>query len=416
MTDLLPSFDSHVGTLPAPTTLDNGAVVAGAATQIFMACLDQFGMVVVNIEGDIVSWNVGAERLTGFTAGEVTGLHFSRLYSARCVAAGVPAFDLKQSRCKKMISTAGWRTHKTGTPAWLEWRMHRLLDAHGRLFGYGVVMQEPVSHPGAMRPLREPGPQRAHSDQLRTGALVHANAMMHAEVADRRRIERELLQSQTLLRELVAHQDQIKEDERKRIAREIHDDLGQNLLALRLDVSRLLGRSGSRHPRLSKKIAESLCHIDAIMTTVRAIINNLRPGVLDFGLDAAIEWQVKEFQRRSGIVCDVLFDRQKCEIDDHCATALFRILQESLTNINRHAQATRVNIVLRRDDQRLSLSIADNGIGIRPGCRRKANSFGLVGISERISRLGGELTIDSARGRGTTLAMTIPMAVQFCPI
>ena len=152
------------------------------------------------------------------------------------------------------------------------------------------------------------------------------------------------------------------------------------------------------------------------MTTVRAIINNLRPGVLDFGLDAAIEWQVKEFQCRSGIVCDVLFDRQKCEIDDHCATALFRILQESLTNINRHAQATRVNIVLRRDDQRLSLSIADNGIGIRPGCRRKANSFGLVGISERISRLGGELTIDSARGSGTTLAMTIPMAVQFCPI
>lgn len=419
MTDPLPTFDPHAippATLRAPR---QSAIGAAAASQIFITCLDQVGMMVLDAGGLIVSWNAGAERLTGFTAGDMTGRDFGVLYSGECIAAGVPEFDLKQALCKKMISTAGWRMRKTGPSGWLGWSVYRLLDHRDRLCGYGVLMQESVNQSGlagGRRHAQHDDLTRAQPNQLRTGALMRANAMLQSEVADRRRIERELLQSQTLLRELAGHQDQIKEDERKRIAREIHDDLGQNLLALRLDASMLLARSGASHPRLSEKVAGSLRHLDAIMTAVRAIINNLRPGVLDFGLHAAIEWQVKEFQRRSGIVCEVLFDRQECEIDDYRATALFRILQESLTNINRHAQATRVNIMLRRDDQRLSLSIADNGIGIRPGCRRKVNSFGLVGIAERISRLGGELAIDSACGRGTILRMTIPMVDEFCPI
>jgi signal transduction histidine kinase len=145
------------------------------------------------------------------------------------------------------------------------------------------------------------------------------------------------------------------------------------------------------------------------MKAMRAIINNLRPTVLDLGLNAAMEWQVKEFQRRTGISCNLSMQEEELVIDDTRATALFRILQESLNNVLRHAQATSADIELFQDGVNLYMKVADNGIGIFPNCRRKANSFGLVGIKERISALGGELVIDTARNRGTSVTVSIPM-------
>lgn len=420
MSDRPPNFQlpSRNVRLRRGMTLPHFAVAAASdLSHRFVEELDEFGVVVLDTRGQIIDWNAGAERLLGFCANDIRGRHLSCLYPAQDIAAGRPDFDLKQARCKNKLDCDGWRVRKNGSPIFVHCAVRRLLDRQSHLRGYGLLLAElPRRSAGTMAVAHAEAahlPMSPISNGARTDALVRANALLQSEVADRRRIERELLQSQTLLRELAAHQDQIKEDERKRIAREIHDDLGQNLLALRLDASMLLVRSGRNHPNLSEKIEGSLRQIDEIMTAVRSIINNLRPGVLDFGLHAAVEWQVREFQRRSNIVCDLVFDRREFDIDDHRATALFRILQESLTNIKRHAQATRVSIILQRDDKRLSLSIADNGIGLRPGCRRKANSFGLVGIAERISRLGGELTIDSARGRGTTLRMSIPMVYEF---
>ncbi|MES2534729.1 MAG: sensor histidine kinase [Pseudomonadota bacterium] len=223
------------------------------------------------------------------------------------------------------------------------------------------------------------------------------------ERAERKRAE-------DALRELAARQESIKEDERKRIAREIHDDLGQNLLALRIDVSMLHVRTGA-HPRLNQKVAAALRHIDATMKTVRAIINDLRPAVLELGLHAAIDWQLKEFQRRSGIRCklNVWSENQDLDLDEQRATALFRILQESLVNVSRHAQASHVNVTLCSDESRLLMRVADDGIGMPAGCRRKGSGFGLLGISERISTLGGALTIDSRDGSGTTLTVSIPV-------
>lgn len=228
-------------------------------------------------------------------------------------------------------------------------------------------------------------------------------------INERKQAEEALRQSQEELRQLASYQDRIKEDERKRIAREIHDELGQNLLALRIDISMLHARTGANHPRLNKKVQNVLEHIDATMKAMRAIINNLRPTVLDLGLNAAIEWQVKEFQRRTGIACNLAMQEEELVIDDTRATALFRILQESLNNVLRHAQATRADIELYQDGVNLYMKVSDNGIGIFPNCRRKANSFGLVGIKERISALGGELVIDTARNRGTAVTVSIPM-------
>jgi signal transduction histidine kinase len=235
----------------------------------------------------------------------------------------------------------------------------------------------------------------------RRADLLHIN--------ERKQAEQALRQSQEELRQLASYQERIKEDERKRIAREIHDELGQNLLALRIDIAMLHARTGNTHPRLNRKVHSVLDQIDATMKSMRAIINNLRPTVLDLGLNAAIEWQVKEFQRRTGIACELAIPESELEVDDGRATALFRILQESLNNVFRHARATKTRIEVRRAEDRLLMRVIDNGVGIFPGCRRKANSFGLVGIKERVSTLGGELTITTEKDKGTALVVSIPV-------
>jgi signal transduction histidine kinase len=221
----------------------------------------------------------------------------------------------------------------------------------------------------------------------------------------------ELKQSKTLLRELASHQELIKEEERKRIAREIHDELGQSLMALRIDASMLHARTADTHPKLNEKAAYALNQIDTTIKSVRGIINDLRPPVLDLGLLAAIEWQVEEFQRRSGIVCSIAVRDEEFDknLEEKSATTLFRILQESLTNILRHAKATQVSIDLNRDSSWIYMKVSDNGVGISGTNRKKANAFGLAGMKERVSMLGGELKIDSAEGKGTMLAISIPL-------
>lgn len=246
----------------------------------------------------------------------------------------------------------------------------------------------------------------------------HSTAQLHSmirqlehEVAERKRTEEALQKSREQLRLLATYQEQVKEDERKRIAREIHDELGQNLMALRIDVSLLQVRTSQSHPLLNDKVRSALQQIDASIKAVRAIINNLRPSVLDLGLSAAIEWQVNEFERRTGISCKLAIEGEQADadLDDKRATALFRILQESLANVARHAQASLVHVSLQRHDQRFRMEIADNGVGLFPGCRRKPNSFGLLGIGERIAALAGEFIVDSIPGKGTVLRISIPV-------
>ncbi len=210
------------------------------------------------------------------------------------------------------------------------------------------------------------------------------------------------------LRELAAHADQIKEQERKRIAREIHDDLGQNLLVLRIEADILASRTGARHPRLHARARATLDQIDSTIKSVRQIINDLRPNVLDLGLAAAVDWQIGEFRRRTGIVCEQTNYHSDITLNDRCATAFFRILQESLNNVSRHAEASRVQVSLTLIDGRLAMMISDNGVGLQANERNKVGSFGLVGIEERIRILGGTFSIISSPGAGTTVYVSVP--------
>jgi signal transduction histidine kinase len=239
--------------------------------------------------------------------------------------------------------------------------------------------------------------------------VQRSNALLTAEISERKRAEQALQQSQQQLRLLARHTERIIEDERKRIARELHDQLGQNLLALRIDILMLQAAAGDAAPKTAVTAASALNNIDSMIKNVRAIINNLRPTLLDLGLVATFEWEIQEFKRRTGIDCDFTTDRGEFVLDDARALALLRILQESLNNVLRHACADRVDIQLYGDDKRVYLRVADNGVGDYPGCRRKSNAFGLLGIQERVSAFGGELDIETDKGKGLTLLVMLPL-------
>jgi signal transduction histidine kinase len=242
-----------------------------------------------------------------------------------------------------------------------------------------------------------------------TSSRRAALALAQEMTRELRDSQRKLQLSHQKLRLLADHAYQIKELERKRIAREIHDDLGQNLLALRIEAEMLASRTKGTHGHLHERTRATLLQIDTTIKSVRQIINDLRPTVLDLGLSAAVEWQVSQFQRRTGIHCEVHDDHGEISLPDHCATAIFRILQESLTNVVRHAKATRVVVNLRLNSGWLSLTVRDNGVGLPPGGRNKYGSFGLVGIEERIAILGGTCAVFSEPDGGTTVMVSAPV-------
>lgn len=244
----------------------------------------------------------------------------------------------------------------------------------------------------------------------RTAELTLANERLNHEISERIKAEAVLERTRASLRRLVAHQDMIKEEERTRIAREIHDDLGQNLLALRIDVSRLHARTAWTQPRLHGKVAEALGHIDQTIKSVRAIINDLRPNALDIGLIGAIEWQVAEYTRRGGVRCTLICDEQcaAIAIPNELALVFFRILQESLNNIVKHANATSVSVKLHFNAGRMVMEVSDNGIGFHIE-NHKFDSFGLLGIRERVAALDGTFAIESKPANGTLLTISIPI-------
>jgi PAS domain S-box-containing protein len=231
------------------------------------------------------------------------------------------------------------------------------------------------------------------------------------DVTERKQAE-EIRQSRELLRQLSAHDDAVREEERKRIAREVHDELGQKLTAVQLEVSMLNRERCSQHPVCAEKSGSIIRLIDITMESVRTIATDLRPAVLDLGLVPAIEWQVQDFAQRSGIKCALAIDDEDITVEGSLATAVFRILQESLTNIARHAHASKVDIAVHAAEGSLLLEVADNGIGIDKESRKKTTSFGLVGIRERVLTLGGELRIEGGPGLGTVLTVSLPTRIE----
>ena len=237
----------------------------------------------------------------------------------------------------------------------------------------------------------------------------HAVSLATNMTQELRTSQSKLQRSNENLRRLAAHTNNIKEEERRRIAREIHDELGQSLMALRIEADMLVGRTQARQPRLHARAMATVRQIDATIKSVRQIINDLRPSVLDLGLSAAVEWQVNEFRRRTGIECRLIEPHGEVSVSEQCATALFRIVQESLSNISRHAHASKVSVELSIHGGWITIDISDNGVGIPQHGRRRQGSFGLVGIEERLNILNGVFRLDSSPGKGTSIHVSVPV-------
>jgi signal transduction histidine kinase len=224
-----------------------------------------------------------------------------------------------------------------------------------------------------------------------------------------KKAEQDILRSRRQLEELSAHVERVKEQERTRIAREIHDDLGGNLTAIKMALAMLAARLPDDTALRDK--ADYLDDlVDRTIEAVHRISLDLRPSTLDLGLVAALEWQAREFEKQMGIACVLRCADRDIELDPDRAAALVRIVQEALTNIAKHAGATRVTVSLRRQRQHLTLGICDNGRGITPADRLKPQSFGLRGMSERARALGGTLSLEQAPGGGTMVVVKIRLA------
>lgn len=222
-------------------------------------------------------------------------------------------------------------------------------------------------------------------------------------------VEEELKKSQKQLRELIVHSQSLIEDERKLIAREIHDELGQVLAALKMDLSWLKGKLSQDEERVFNKMNDIFSLLDRAVRSVKSISANLRPDVLDnLGLAAAIEWQTENFQRCSGIRCHLVLNPEDLTLDKTISIAVFRIFQETMTNISRHARASEVDVKLEKTNGFISLSVRDNGVGIDSNQVLAPDSFGLIGMRERAQSLGGDITIISTPGNGTTIEVQIP--------
>ena len=225
--------------------------------------------------------------------------------------------------------------------------------------------------------------------------------------------------SREQLRALAARLVQVREEERTQISREIHDVLGQTLTGLKMDIS-WLGRRTTTLPDtemagvLDDKLRSMSGIVDSTIGTVRKIATQLRPSLLDdLGLEAAAEWQVQEFQKRSGIACRFHSNFGETEsgpeMDADSATALFRILQETLTNVARHAQASSVEVALQVEDGQVLLKVQDNGRGISTRELSNTRSLGLLGVRERVLSVDGEVEIKGKLGRGTTVSVRVPL-------
>lgn len=230
------------------------------------------------------------------------------------------------------------------------------------------------------------------------------------DITEQKRAEQELKDSRQQLRDLSVHLQSVREKESRRIAREIHDELGQSLTALKMDVSWLANQLPEADTALHEKARRMADLIDTTVDSVHRISTELRPILLDdLGLTAAMEWMTQEFQRRCGIRCDVATDFHEEAMEKELATTLFRIVQETLTNVARHSKATRVRVELAERESALRLEVSDNGEGIASARIDDPKSFGIMGIRERVGLWGGSLRITGKRRKGTTVEVVIPL-------
>ncbi|MEI9936897.1 MAG: PAS domain-containing sensor histidine kinase [Pseudomonadota bacterium] len=335
-----------------------------------------YAIVMLEIDGRVRTWNSGAELVYGYASSEMIGVHFLRLCTGEDVAAGKPEAELRVSLSHGRLEDEGWRVRKGGAAFWAHVVITPFSDSSPRPVGF---------------------------------------AMVTSDLTERRKLEDDFAQANERLRALASHVNSATEREKGRLAREIHDVLGQELTGLKMDTAWITRRLGRPEPlavaAVLQRLREMTQQIEGCVQTVRRIATGLRPGVLDdLGLSAAIDWQVHEFERRSGISVLLTAPEEDLDVDRERATALFRILQEVLTNVARHAGARTVSVVVTEELGLLTLNVRDDGRGITDQEATSSRSLGILGIRERVSPFGGFLAIHGEPSVGTRVTVRLPVS------
>ncbi len=340
------------------------------AEQAALLELTQDSVFVIDMEGRVQFWSRGAEAMLGYTKAE---------------AAGKIAHELLCTVFPQPFDEITAQLMRVG-----HWEGDLIKTAHD---GRRVVV--------AGRWALQWG-KRGQSPRV---------LVVNSDITQRKRGEESLILQREQLRALADRLQLVREEDRKRVARDLHDEIGQILTAIKMDMKWMSRRLLDSEGEVRARLQESLQSIDKGVKSVRAICSGLRPGVLDdLGLAAAIEWQAGEFESRNGVRCQVSVPPVDLHMDGDRATAAFRIFQECLTNVIRHAQAKLVRVDLSQEDERIVLVVEDDGVGFRESdISSTLGSLGLLGMKERAQACGGDVQISSSLGNGTTVTIRVPV-------
>ena len=331
-------------------------------------------IITIDEEQQVMLFNAAAEQVFGYTREEAIGAPLTRLIPAR--------YRGEHAAHVADFGNSGTTTRKMGA--------QRIVTG--------------------VRKSGEEFPIDASISQISEGGAKFYTVILR-DVTERVNALNALSRSREELREFAAAATSVREQEKSRIARELHDELGQSMTALKMDLIWMTERMPAGQDALAAKLAAMQGMLDGTVAATRRISADLRPLMLDdLGLLPAVEWLVQTFTERAGVECELNLTSPDLELQEPYATAVFRILQESLTNIARHAQASRVEITVSRRGDMVNLSIQDNGRGFATDGPRKPNSYGLTGLRERAYLLDGQTEIVSAPGQGTRVFVNIPIA------
>jgi len=359
--------------------------------RLLIDAVQDYAVFMLDVHGHVSSWNTGAERIKGYAASEIIGKHFSAFYTREDLRAGKPGRDLEIAAQEGRFEDEGWRLRKDGSRFWANVILTAIRDPADTLIGFGKVTRDLTEK-------------------------INANEALRKEITERTETQRRLHDSEKSLRQLSLRLLQMQDEERRRIGRDLHDSVGQYLVGLKMKVDSLQSCANRNKSFDNGELSECSQLVEEAIKEVRTISYLLYPPMLDeLGLKSAIPWYLDGFTKRSGIKTTFEVSSDFDRIPGDLELALFRVLQESLTNVHRHSGSVIATVRLFADNGNAILHVADAGKGTQSKERESqaedwmsAFGVGLRGMTERMRQLGGDLRIVSS-GAGTTIMASLPL-------
>ena len=368
----------------------------GDRFRLLVEAVRDYAIFMLDTEGRILSWNAGAERIKGYRAEEAIGKHFSIFYPAEDIKAGKTERELEIARREGRFEEEGWRVRKDGSQFWADVVITALRDEGGRLYGFGKVTRDLTER------------KRAED------ALLRSTGQLEDEIKYRIEAERLAREAEASVRDLSQRLLQLQDEERRRLGRELHDSVGQLLAAAKMTLGALASEAGGRN--WEAQVTECDLILEQAIREVRTVSYLCYPPMLEeAGLRTSVESFLEGFQQRSGMEIDFQAAEDFGRLPRDTELALFRVLQESLTNVHRHSGSPTAQVQLKIEGESAILEVRDQGRGVPAAAMEwsggdsiGALGVGLRGMNERVRQLAGKLEVVSSE-KGTTVRATVPL-------